>query len=95
MPIWRVPVGGGEESLVTDRIGGQVDFLDRGIYFLNRRPPGITLLNFFSFETGVAATIAEIATQVNAFTVSPDQRTLVYALGESRGVDLMLVDNFR
>jgi phage baseplate assembly protein gpV len=95
MRLWRAPVGGGEEGLVTDRLGGQLDFLDRGIYFHTRRPPGATSLHFFSFETGAAATIAEISAPVNTFTVSPDQRTLVYAQQEFRGADLMLVDNFR
>ena len=95
--LWRIPITGGSESLVMDRVGNFCDFVDAGLYCLKKPDPrSPALLEFFSFEAGAVRNIAEISPQqINGFTVSPDGRTFVYAQSESRGgVDLMLVDNF-
>ena len=95
--LWQVPVGGGEEHRMMDGFQGTGELVDGGLYFITRTaPPARPTLQFFSFATAAVKIIAEIDTRaVGAFAVSPDQKTLVYEQTETRGTDLMLVDNFR
>lgn len=51
-------MGGGEETLVTDRLAcqGTVDFTDNGIYFITAQGRGMPAqLWFFNFASGTAA----------------------------------------
>ncbi len=68
--------------------------MQQGIYFIPAlKPPSVA---FSSFTTGKVMIIAKIP-QVPGygFSVSPDGRWLLYSAFESRGSDLMLVENFR
>ena len=97
LSLWRVPAGGGEESTVLARVPSPLGFAEGGLYFSARdAPSGPATLRFFSFATATVKPIAEIGRQrMTGLTVSPDQRTLVYAEAELGGMDLMLVDGFR
>jgi hypothetical protein len=109
--IWRVPVDGGEETLVVDGVSNSLNFVvaDRGLYFLavaesTPRPPAAvfhratqrTSIDFFEYATGKRTTLFEVGKQAwVGMALSPDQRSLLYSVIDSAGGDLMLVDNFR
>jgi Tol biopolymer transport system component len=95
--LWRVPVGGGEEQWVRDLLGGPFELVESGVYFIGGAgPSGRALLQLLSFADSGVRPVAEVdRQQINAFAVSPDGRTLLYSRTESRGIDLMLVDDFR
>jgi eukaryotic-like serine/threonine-protein kinase len=54
--VWRVPVVGGEETLVLDTPNaggwGAWTVVDDGIYFINTSLKGVYAIDFFSFATG-------------------------------------------
>ncbi len=54
--IWRVPVEGGEETLLFDQhragIWRSWTFTERGIYFVTGETPARTVIEFYSFATG-------------------------------------------
>jgi hypothetical protein len=101
--IWRVPVGGGQETPVLDhhRAGywRAWDVVAEGIYFATAEVPSRPVIEFFSFATGRVTQIAQlekpIFTTDQGLTVSPDQRWLVYVQIDQSGTDIMLVENFR
>jgi Tol biopolymer transport system component len=101
--IWRLPVGGGQETPVLDhhRAGywRAWDVVADGIYFATAEVPSRPVIEFFSFATGQVTQIAQlekpIFTTDQGLTVSPDQRWLVYVQIDQSGTDIMLVENFR
>jgi Tol biopolymer transport system component len=101
--IWRLPVGGGQETPVLDhhRAGywRAWDVVADGIYFATAEVPSRPVIEFFSFATGQVTQIAQlekpIFTTDQGLTVSPDQRWLVYVQIDQSGRDIMLVENFR
>jgi Tol biopolymer transport system component len=94
--IWRVPVDGGEEVQVLKHAGfGDWAVTERGIFYINRETaPGPTI-EFFEFATERVSlvTVVEVASSFG-FSVSPDQRWILYVMEESAN-DIMLVENFR
>jgi len=53
--IWRIPVGGGEETKVVDGLSYSINFVvaDRGLYFLAVGDASSkTSLDFYEFATG-------------------------------------------
>jgi WD40 repeat protein len=64
-----------------------------GIYFIPNGPhPAI---QFFSFADSKTSTIAKLPrTALYGFSLSPDERYLLYTQYEDRGSNLMLVENF-
>jgi Tol biopolymer transport system component/DNA-binding winged helix-turn-helix (wHTH) protein len=109
--IWRVPVDGGEETLVVDGVSNSLNFVvaDRGLYFLavaesTPRPPAAvfhratqrTSIDFFEYATGKRTTLFEVGKQAwVGMALSPDERSLLYSVMDSAGGNLMLVENFR
>jgi serine/threonine protein kinase/Tol biopolymer transport system component len=95
--IWRVPVDGGEETQVLDQGEmGRWALTSRGIYVLADRA-----IKFYGFGTRQWTTIKEFSIEVNlnvadtSFTVSPDDRWILYTQLDNAGSDLMLVENYR
>ena len=100
--IWKVAVGGGEETPVLDQPkGGYWGYwavVDGGIYFLNAEVKSHPTIEFFSFATRRVRQIAVMekeAFQWNpGFAISPDGRWILYAQVDQSGSDIMLLENF-
>lgn len=101
--IWRVPVGGGDETLVLDF--RQADYYrmwtatKEGIYFAVSESAPRSVLKFFSFSSGKVSTITTIDYPMlrgtSGLTVSSDGRWLLFPLIAQYGSDIMLMENFR
>jgi Tol biopolymer transport system component len=101
--IWRVPAEGGEETLFFDQHRAGVwrswAVTAQGIYFVTGERPARTVIEYFNFATGKIKVVArpekEILTGTLGLSVSPDGKWLLYTQADQRGMDIMLVDNFR
>jgi Tol biopolymer transport system component len=97
--LWRVPVAGGEEKEVLQSVDGRAwAVVGQGIYFAQASPSGRTAVRFLRFGTGKVTTITSIKRPIGCtagFSLSPDERYLLYTQLDQDGSDLMLVENFR
>jgi Tol biopolymer transport system component/DNA-binding winged helix-turn-helix (wHTH) protein len=97
--IWRVPVGGGEETSIVDGLSYALNFVvaDRGLYFLAAGDaPNKTSIDFFEYASGKRTTLLNLGKPYWwGMALSPDQKSLLYSVVDSAGSNLMLVDNFR
>ena len=95
--IWRVPVGGGDETKVLESALGQAFAVaEKGIYFVTPNPDGAWAFQFYSFATSKVTALAEIHQSVSwGVSVSPDERYILYTQEDQTGSDLMLVENFQ
>ena len=95
--IWRIPVGGGEETKVLDSVLGYAFAVgDKGIYFVAPHPDGSSTVRLHSFAAGKDITIAEIHKPLWwGLSVSLDERYILYTQTDQAGSDLMLVEHFR
>jgi hypothetical protein len=92
--LWKVPVGGGEETQVLESLvyAGNFAVVDSGIYF----SPTIHSIEFLSFATGKISSIATSEKSMeNGLTISPDRRWILYTQIDQSATELMLVENFR
>jgi Tol biopolymer transport system component/DNA-binding winged helix-turn-helix (wHTH) protein len=101
--IWRVPVGGGEETLVIDHHQAGLwrywAVTQKGIYFATAETPSHPLVEFFNFDTATITTIAKLNKPLfktdPGLTVSPDEKSLLLVQIDQKGSDIMLMENFR
>ena len=97
--IWRVPVDGGEETLVVKRADFQeFGVTKRGIYFVNRAEASSETIEFFDFDTREVKRIWETEASIHqsfGIAVSTDGKWLLYTQVDQSGSDIMLVENFR
>lgn len=101
--IWRVPVAGGEETLVTEhhRAGfwRYWAVAPQGIYFATAEEPDHPLLEFYPFATGKITTITTLNKRLHdtlpGLAVSQDGRWLLWSQLDEVGSDIMLLENFR
>ncbi len=96
--LLRLPLDSREEQQIAESImGASIAIAASGIYF--SRPPlsdGRSPIDFHSFSTGKTTTIAMTPQPAPCcFSVSPDERYLLYTQFDQSGSDLMLVENFR
>jgi Tol biopolymer transport system component/DNA-binding winged helix-turn-helix (wHTH) protein len=98
--IWKVPVMGGEESLV----GGDFYRLtfrswvvcEKGIYLISFRTHPQGTIQFFDFSSGTSTPVWDFEKNAGwGLTLSPDSHSLVYVQEEFDESNVMLVDNFR
>ena len=69
--LWKVPVGGGEETLVLEQLGCGLLTMEpdgEGIYFYNA---STTDIEFFSFATHKTTQIAKLETHLTPASRSP------------------------
>ncbi len=101
--IWRVPVVGGEETLVLDLLQpglwGYWAVVEEGIYFLNAEAKPRPAIEFYRFATRRAMHVfvpEKDAVYANpGLALSPDGRWILYAQVDQETSDIMLVENFR
>ena len=92
-----MPVEGGEETQVLDRVIPSRVFAvtDHGVYFLTQSNTEFSI-QFFSFATPKTETIAKVGRPtLGGLTVSPNGKSILYAQLDQLGSDLMLVENFQ
>ena len=98
--IWRMPLNGGEEIRVLDQPAGD-DWWDwaltpSGIYFLDSSSGTHGGVKFFDFASGKTISISNLDRPSSVgLAVSPDGKSLLYALAEPEESNIMLVKNFR
>jgi serine/threonine protein kinase len=96
--LFKMPVGGGEESQVLPSVVSRAFSLVKdGIYFIAKpAADGKYHIQFLSYATNKVKTVAAISRPPNeGLSVSPDGRSLLFAQDDEAGSDLMLVENFR
>jgi Tol biopolymer transport system component/predicted Ser/Thr protein kinase len=101
--IWRIPVAGGEETLVLNQPAagywGYWAVVDEGIYFLNSESKQHPVIEFFRFATRRVRQIAvmekEAAKWNPGFAISPDGRWILYTQVDQSDSNIMLVENFQ
>jgi serine/threonine protein kinase len=98
MALWKIPVNGGEESLVLPSVVVRAFTpVDTGIYFVPEPgTDGKYFIQFLNFATGKVKMVAPIERPLNVgFSVSPDEHSILYSQVDESSSDLMLVENFR
>ena len=101
--LWKAPVDGGEETLVTRE---KINFMnlwmlgDKGLYFVEpRTAEHKTILKLFRFETHRSAQIATLDVPFpgpsTRLSLSADGRWLLYDQLDRDESDIMLIENFR
>ncbi len=101
--IWKLPLTGGEETLVLDRTVRWEDWVltPEGIYYVTRKQEGTDWIWDFRFLTHPDRVDQEVFTWRSSHSgdwlaVSPDQKWFFPTVFEPyRGSDIMLVENFR
>jgi Tol biopolymer transport system component/predicted Ser/Thr protein kinase len=101
--LWRIPVEGGEESLILDQL--QAGYweawvvVNEGIYFIDPETKPHATIKFFSFASHRVRQITAIEKKPRpkgpSLAVSPDGRWILYSQLDQSGSDIMLVENFR
>jgi Tol biopolymer transport system component len=94
--LWKVPVEGGQETLVVKELGaGMFDcwgLTDEGIYFYNEHTNSI---DFFGFATRQITQVAKPEKQGGPLAVSPDGRWILFSQVDVDTSHIMMVENFR
>ena len=95
--IWRMPVDGGEETLVVSGIKSYRTFVvgRRGVYYAHGES-GRDSIRVHDLSTGRSHVVLELSKPIApGLSLSPDERYLLYSQVDDEGSELMLVDNFR
>jgi len=93
--LWR--------SLVVDLLeAGYLHYwtpTNKGIYFATKRTTPQQTIQFFNFATRRLTQITQLdkplLTGIPGLSLSPDEHSILYALLDQSGSDIMLVENFR
>jgi hypothetical protein len=96
--LWKVPVGGGEETEVLASVAGRsFAVVDKGIYFISLPSSSSDhLIQFLNLANGKINRVAATGkSPPYGLTVSPDEQSFLYSEFDSSGSDLMLVENFK
>jgi eukaryotic-like serine/threonine-protein kinase len=98
MALWRIPVGGGEESQLLPSVDWRAFTpVNNGIYFIPEPgADGKHFIQFLNFAIGKVKMVAVIPHRPYlGLSVSPDEHSILYAQVDESSSDLMLVENFR
>ena len=96
--LWKTPVdGGGKTIQVLDSVyRANYAVVKDGIYFIAQSREGPFAIHFINLSTGKTSQLATIPKNVMwGFSVSPDERRILYTQVDRDGADLMRVENFR
>lgn len=95
--IWRMPVGGGDETLVVKGIKSYRNFVvgRRAIYYAHSAA-GRDSIHAHDLSTGRSKVVLELPGRTaSGLSLSPDDRYLLYSQVDDEGSELMRADNFR
>jgi eukaryotic-like serine/threonine-protein kinase len=95
--IWRMPVDGGDETLVVAGIKSYRNFVvgRRGVYYAYTES-GHDSIRVHDLTTGRSRLLLELSASIaSGLSLSPDERYLLYSQTDDEGSELMLADNFR
>jgi Tol biopolymer transport system component/DNA-binding winged helix-turn-helix (wHTH) protein len=100
--IWKVPVGGGQEELVTDRLHrgywGNFAVTDDGLYFVDSDANGGPAVMYYNFQTRQVSPVLRFEKYpgpwVPDLTASRDGRTLFYGQVEFEDSTISMIENF-
>jgi Tol biopolymer transport system component/DNA-binding winged helix-turn-helix (wHTH) protein len=101
--IWKIPVGGGQESLVTDSLHlgywGNFAVTDNGLYLVDADAKGGPALLYYNFQTRRLSPILTFEKTPVPWTpnlaASRDGRTLLFAQVEFENSTVSMVENFQ
>ena len=96
--VWRIPVGGGEETRILASTACGLPYAPReqGIYFFAKADEkGQSDVCFYEFATRSITKILNVGRPVSSIAVSPDGRTILWTQNDHSDTDLMLVEDFR
>ncbi|HUJ31486.1 MAG TPA: hypothetical protein VLY23_09415 [Candidatus Acidoferrum sp.] len=101
--IWKMPVNGGEETLVMKAMDpalpGYWAVFEDGIYYVNSQAKPQPTIEFYSFATRQSTRILGLSGQPDAWfgglTVSPDRRLIVFSQQQYQSSEIILGENFR
>jgi len=101
--IWRIPVAGGEETLVLDHhqagLTRQWAVTPQGVWFVTAEAAERPLIEFYSFATNSVTTAATLEKplppEISGLTISPDGRWLLWTQMDQVNSDITLAENFR
>ena len=94
--VWRVPVSGGEETLVVDGLSYSSNFAvgRTGLYFMSRGGPvNDTAIEYLDLASQRRTRLAGIGKRWwFGIALSPDEKSLLYSVVENMSDNLMLVE---
>ena len=99
--IWNMPVGGGEETLVTPQgRNGCWAVAQSGLYFVDwDNTPGAKAAVFhYSYATKQTRAVVTLPSRPEGgprFSIAPNERSFLIALTDDADADLILVEGFR
>jgi eukaryotic-like serine/threonine-protein kinase len=95
--IWKMPSGGGEATLLLDKVTwGNWAVAEGGIYFI-KFDAGSAAIEFLNFATGRMSTVTALDPKKVPYgiSVTADGRKIIYSQFDRQESDIMLVENFR
>ena len=97
--VWRMPLGGGDETRIFDQPVGPFWFnwtlSEKGIYFVSDAEFPHRTVNFFDFATHKVAQLVRADKPLGwGLTLAPGGKSLLYVQTEFEESDIMLVKNF-
>ena len=98
--IWRVPVGGGQETLVLDP-PGLANYANwapgrGGIYFLDAKTYPHNTIVFFNFATHKFSPVWTLEKELYiGLAVSADRKSIIYSQNDQDEYNIRIVKNFR
>ena len=96
--LWKTSIdGGGKTIQVLDSVyRANYAVVKDGIYFIAQSSGVDFAVHFLSFSSGRTSQLATVPKTVGwGFSVSPDERRILYTQTDREGADLMRVENFR
>jgi Tol biopolymer transport system component/DNA-binding winged helix-turn-helix (wHTH) protein len=101
--IWKLPIGGGQEDLVTDSLHrgywGHFAVTENGIYLIDADAKGGPALMYYNFQTRRLSPILTLqiypVSWMPNLAASRDGRTLFYAQVEFENSTISMVENFQ
>ena len=90
--LWRLPLDGGEETQVIPSVHlHSFDVVKDGIYF--RSDP--TTLKFFDNGGQISTVTTQLSEGYVGLSVSPDEKSILFAVSKPQTSELALIENFR